>query len=201
MSAERIGRLFCRGLCAVALLLAGCAFEGQDGQDRESAAPPALDAPAETGEPSPEAVRPRDDLQPVAAGSPADEIDLAGRPARPAAEAEPRMAASPVDRDRDGADDVSELDRRFDQAVSGISRFEYAQAEAILRPLVVRYRRAGKAGKVAQSMFWLAYCLEKQAEIESAAVLYREVIRSHDGTAAATQAARRLEQIRKAGQS
>jgi TolA-binding protein len=110
------------------------------------------------------------------------------------------MAASLHDRDPDRSDDESELDDRFDRAVSLISHFEYAKAEAILRPLVVRYRRAGGTDKVARSMFWLGYCLEKQAEIEPAAVLYREVIRSHDGTAAATQAARRLEQIRQAGQ-
>ncbi|MFP4356158.1 MAG: tetratricopeptide repeat protein, partial [Phycisphaerae bacterium] len=124
----------------------------------------------------------------------------AGTDSSDTAAPEARMATRLDDRPENRPDPV-ELDRKFDQAVSLISHFEYARAEPILRPLVGQYRQLSKADKSALSMFWLAYSLEKQAQLDAATVLYREIIRMYDGSSAATQAARRLQQIEEESRS
>jgi TolA-binding protein len=125
-------------------------------------------------------------------------IEAAGDMRQDKVKGEARSAVRPQP-SLDSGPDVDELDRKLDQAIGLVANLQYDQAEPILRPLVADYGKVKQPDKAALAMFWLAYCLEKQSQTDSAMVLYREVIRSHDGTRAATQAARRLEQLSREG--
>jgi TolA-binding protein len=110
----------------------------------------------------------------------------------------------------------------FDQAVGLVMNGQYQQASRQFSSLLTRLETALTAAKhrqpaanpaeasqqpttapvvgaaratvrmAGESMFWIAYCAEKQDQAGQAAILYNKVLANYPNTPAASQAAKRL---------
>ncbi len=122
-----------------------------------------------------------------------------------------------------GADDSADK-AAFDQAVGLVMNGQYQQASRQFTQLLTRLEAAvakqagpttnpagapqpttapaggadGATVRMAgESMFWIAYCAEKQGQAGQAATLYNKVLANYPGTPAASQAAKRLNLLKR----
>ena len=80
-----------------------------------------------------------------------------------------------------------------DEAIALAANFEYEAAAARLQQALPRFEAAGDGRRAAESMFWLAFCREKQGRTYQARSLYRRVAEKYPRQAAAGKARQRLE--------
>jgi len=83
----------------------------------------------------------------------------------------------------------------FNEAQERIARQRYAEAQALLAPLVPAFAKAGDTDRASRSLFWLGFCHEKQGRPQTASDLYAQVIERYPDTPAARQAATRLKDL------
>jgi len=83
----------------------------------------------------------------------------------------------------------------FDKGVALASDLRYAEAEAQFAKVLAWYEATGDTKRAAETMFWLAFCHEKQGRIVRARKLYGRVIKEHAKAPAARQAADRMERL------
>ena len=83
----------------------------------------------------------------------------------------------------------------FDKGVALASELRYAEAEAQFAKVLAWYEATGDTKRAAETMFWLAFCHEKQGRIVRARKLYGRVIKEHAKAPAARQAADRMERL------
>jgi TolA-binding protein len=104
--------------------------------------------------------------------------DKAALSRTPAAAADIRSAA------RDAA--------ALDDAVARVADLQYAQAAAMLAPLIDRFESAPDATRCGEAIFWLGYCHEKQLRPADARTLYTRAAGVYGSTPGGQMAARRL---------
>ena len=91
----------------------------------------------------------------------------------------------------------------FDAAVALASELKYAEAEPKFHKCAVWYEASGERARVAECLFWIGFCMEKQGRTEEAAKQYGDLMRKYPDSAASRMAAgrlRRMSECRRAGQ-
>ena len=110
-------------------------------------------------------------------------------------EAEKIPAASRLPSGRDNKRNETHQ-AKFNVALGLISSGKYAEAERDLRVIHESATPASSADILAETVFWLGYCLEKQGNNEQAVIAYAEVLKKYPNTPSAQQAKLRLTQIK-----
>jgi len=83
----------------------------------------------------------------------------------------------------------------FDEAIALAVNADYAGAAGKLQQVLPRFEAAGDDRRAAESMFWLAFCREKQGRTDVARGLYGRVTKQYPRQAAAGKARQRLEAL------
>ena len=83
----------------------------------------------------------------------------------------------------------------FDEAVALVGDLKYVEAEKKFRQLAAWSDASGDAGRAAECVFWIGFCLEKQRRLPEARVQYDKAMREYPGTVAARMAAERLKRL------
>ena len=81
----------------------------------------------------------------------------------------------------------------FDEAIALTVNFEYEAAAARFQQVLPRFEAAGDARRAAESMFWLAFCRERQGRTAQARGLYDRVVKKYPRQQVAETAQQRLE--------
>ncbi len=82
-----------------------------------------------------------------------------------------------------------------DEAIALAANSEYEAAAARLQQALPRFEAAGDDRRAAESMFWLAFCREKQGQTYQARSLYKRVAEKYPRQAAAGKARQRLQAL------
>ena len=90
-----------------------------------------------------------------------------------------------------GPQDHAALDRAVEIAVNA----RYREAAREFARLEQIFRSVGDVKRVAEAMFWLAYCHERQGNSPAAIELYKRLLKEHSDTPAARQAGQRLKRL------
>ncbi len=83
----------------------------------------------------------------------------------------------------------------FDRAVELVAQLRYEEAAGEFLPLIEMFEEDGKNNRAAETMFWLAYCSEKQDQKTKAVRLYKELVRKYPDAPASRNASDRLSRL------
>ena len=83
----------------------------------------------------------------------------------------------------------------LDEAIDLVAQLRYEEAAPRLLTLSVQFEAAGDRDRTAEATFWLGYCYEKQGRYAEAGDLYARVVQEYPSSPAASQAARRFQDL------
>ena len=91
---------------------------------------------------------------------------------------------------------VEQADADFDSALALVAELRYDRAAEQFSALAPAFDAAGKRSRAAESLFWMAYCYEKEGRADLAVEGYGRVSREYPNTPAAQQAADRAARLK-----
>jgi TolA-binding protein len=112
------------------------------------------------------------------------------------------LAASPVHRAAEGSAvplvpkaTRAPFEHDFNEALSLVTKLRYEEAAEKFSQLSRSYQAGSDYVRAGEAMFWQGYCHEKNRQLQTAAGIYREVIRNFPDTPAARQAREGLARV------